>query len=297
MIQRLIAYLKGLARRSVAHRELDEELQFHLEMETGANIQRGMTTQEARRVALRDFGGVTQTREAVADVRATWLDAMRQDVLYALRGFRRSPGFAFVALLVLAFGIAANTTIFSIINAVLLRPLPVSEPHDLRFLSVVFTRPFQVRGVGVPPRTLEQLAQRTDVFSGVAGFFSDSAKLGTGISTTRVVGERVTTGYFNVLGVHALLGRTFAPSDDLPGAEPVIVISHRLWHTRFDGNPNVLGATIDIRSPYTFGGTYYRHHRVYTIVGVMPPAFHGVTTVWVPSDYWVPLRQRAADLA
>jgi predicted permease len=227
----------------------------------------------------------------------TVLDSLRQDVVYALRGFRRSPGFTFVALLVFAFGIAANTTIFSVVNAVLLRPLPVAQPGELRFLSLVFTREVKVRGYGVPPRTVEQLALRTDVFGGVAGFFSDGAKLGNGISATRVVGERVTTGYFDVLGVHAAVGRTFAPADDLPGAEPVIVISDRFWRTKLDANPNVLGTTVDLRSPSTFGGTYYRHHRVYTIVGVMPPAFKGISTVWVPGDYWVPLRQRASDLA
>jgi len=226
----------------------------------------------------------------------TVLDSIRQDVVYALRGFRRSRGFTVVALLVLAFGIAANTTIFSVVNAVLLRPLPVAQPEDLRFLSVVFIREVKVRGYGVPPHTVEQLAQRTDVFSGVAGFFSDGAKLGSGISASRVVGERVTTGYFDVLGVHPALGRTFAPADDLPDAEPVIVVSDRFWRTKLDANPNVLGTPIDLRSPYTTGGTYYRHHRVYTIVGVMPPAFKGISTVWVPSDYWVPLRQRASDL-
>ena len=296
MIRRLIAHLKGLATRNSAHRELDEELQFHVEMETDANIRRGMTPREARRVALRDLGGVTQAREAVADVRHTWVDSMRHDVAYALRGFRRSPGFTLVALLVLAFGIAANTTIFSVVNAVLLRPLAVSQPEGLRFLSVVFTRAVNVRGAGMPRPTLEQLAHRTDVFSGVAGFSSDGAKLGHGLGASRVAGERVTTDYFDVLGVRASFGRTFVRSDDLPGAEPVIVISDRFWRTKLDANPNVLGTTVDLRSPFGGGGTYYRHHRVYTIVGVMPPAFRGVSTVWVPSDYWVPLRQRASDL-
>src|SRR5688500_10849305 len=148
------------------------------------------------------------------------LDSIRQDVVYAVRGFRRSRGFTLVALLVLAFGIAANTTIFSVVNAALLRPLPVAEPESLRFLSVVFTREVKVRGYGLPPATLEHRAQRTDVFGGVARFFSDGAKLRSRHSETRVVGERVTTGYFDVLGVHAAFGRTFAPADDLPGAEP-----------------------------------------------------------------------------
>jgi predicted permease len=223
------------------------------------------------------------------------LDWIRQDVVYALRGFRRSRGFTLVALLVLAFGIAANTTIFSVVNAVLLRPLPVARPEELRFLSVVFSRSFKAR-LGLPYPTFEQLANQSDVFSGVAGFFSDSAKLGDGISATRIVGERVTAGYFGVLGVHAGFGRTFVPADDVPGADPVVVISDRFWRTRLDANPSVLGTTLDLRSPYSYGGTYYRHHRVYTIIGVMPPAFKGISTVWLPSDYWVPLRQRASDL-
>ena len=225
------------------------------------------------------------------------LNALRQDVGYALRGFRRAPGFTVVALLILAVGIAANTTIFSVVNAVLLRPLPVAGPENLRFLSVTYPGLswFNSRS-GVPYRTYEQLAQRSDVFTGVAGFFTDGAKLGNGTSATRIVGERVTTGYFDVLGVRAAIGRTFLPADDLPGADPVIVISDRFWRTQLDANPNVLGTTLDLRAPQGSGGTYLRHHRIYTIVGIMPPEFKGISTVWVPSDYWVPLRQRASDM-
>ena len=295
MLRRFLATLKGLITRNAAHRELDEELEFHVAMETEANVRRGMSPQEARRVALRDLGGVTQTREAVADVRSTFLDSLRQDVAYGMRGFRRSPGFTCVALLVLAVGIAANTTIFSVVNAVLLRPLPVAHPEDLRFLSVVFDHPFNAR-LGVAYRTYEQIAQRRGVFSGVAGFVADGAKLGNGTNASHIVGERVTTTYFDVLGVRAAFGRTFVPTDDLPGADPVVVISDRFWRTTLRADPNVLGTTLDLRSPYTYNGTYLRHHRVYTIVGVMPREFKGISTVWMPRDYWVPLRQRASDL-
>ena len=295
MLTRLIAYLNGLIRRGAIHREVDEELEFHLAMETDANIARGLTPDDARRAALIQLGGITQTREAVSDVRSTFLDSLRQDLAYALRTFRRTPAFTCVGLVVLAFGITANTTIFSVVNAVLLRPLPVSEPEDLRFLSVIFTRPFNAR-LGVPYPTLEQLARRPDVFSNVAGFSSDGARLGTGIGATHVAGERVTTAYFDALGVRAALGRTFVSADDLPGAEPVMVISDRFWRTRLDANPNVLGTTVDLRSPYSSGGTYVRQHRAYTVIGVMPPAFKGISTVWVPVDYWVPMRQRASDL-
>src|SRR4029078_11410636 len=209
------------------------------------------------------------------------IDTIRQDVVYGVRGSHRSRAFTLIALLVLAFGIAANTTVFSVVNAVLLRPLPVSKPEDLRFLNVVFVRLSNLRH-NVPYRTVEQLAQRRDVFSGVAAFFGDGAKIGNGASASRVVGERVPNGYFDVLGVHAALGRTFVPLDDEPGADPVIVISDRFWRTRLDGDPNVLGRTIDLRAQFTNAGTYLRHHRLYTIVGVMPPVFQGLTTVWVP---------------
>jgi MacB-like protein len=227
----------------------------------------------------------------------TILSALRQDVGYALRGFRRAPGFTVVALLILAVGIAANTTIFSVVNAVLLRPLPVAEPAHLRFLSVTYPGLSSLNSrSGVPYRTYEQLAQRTDVFDGVAGFSSDGAKLGNGANANAIVGERVTPSYFDVLRVHAALGRTLVPADNLPGAEPVIVVSDRFWRTKLDANPNVLGTTLDLRAPQSYGGTYLRYHRIYTIVGVMPPHFKGISTVWVPSDYWVPLRQRASDM-
>jgi hypothetical protein len=163
---------------------VDEELEFHIAMETEANVRRGMTPEEAHRVALRDLGGVAQTREAVADVRRTFVDSLRQDVVYAMRGFRRTPGFTLVTLVVLALGIAANTTIFSVVNAVLLRPLPVSEPEGLRFLSVAFAGGFS--RADVPRRTFEELARRGDVLGGVAGFSFDSAKLGNGANATRM---------------------------------------------------------------------------------------------------------------
>jgi hypothetical protein len=127
-------------------------------------------------------------------MRTTFIDSVRQtrSTRCAVSGAR----FTLVALFVLVLGIAANTTIFSVVNAVLLRPLPVSRPEDLRFLSVVFLREYNLRH-GVPYRTFEQLAQRRDVFSGVAAFFGDGAKIGNAVSASRVVGERVTTGYFD----------------------------------------------------------------------------------------------------
>ena len=230
-------------------------------------------------------------------VRLRLVDSIRQDVRYAIRAFRRSPGFTFVAVLVLALGISANTTIFSLVNAVLIRPLPVPDAQNLTFLSAVFARAPN-SPAGVPHRTFEQLAQHPDIFSGLAGFYGDGAKIGTGLSASSVRGERVTSNYFDVLRVKAALGRTFAAFDDVPGATPIVVVSDQFWRKRMGANPNVIGTTIDLRSSMSSSDdTYLRHHRAYTVVGVMPPGFNGVwSDVWVPAEYWVPLRQRVSDL-
>lgn len=293
MLARLTATLKGLLRRNQIGDEVDEELRFHVEMEIQSNIERGMTPAEARRVALRDLGGLTQTKEAVGAVRATFLDGIHQDVKFALRAFRRSPGFTFVSVLVLALGIAANTTVFSIVNAVLFRPLSVPHARELKFLSVRLAshpdHPFPM-----PYSTFQDIAARKEIFAGVAGYLSDFAKIGNGLATSRVAGERVTTDYFDVLHVRAALGRTFVASDDEAGAAPAIVISDRLWRTHLDANPHVVGATIDLR-PLSVAYYYSGYHTAYTVVGVMPPGFNGLSSAWVPAEYWVPLRRRTAD--
>ena len=131
MFRRLIARLSGMARRNRWETELDEEVRFHVEMEIQANIARGMTPAEARRIALRDFGGATQTHEAVREVRTGWIDSVAQDVKYGVRSFRKNPGFTAVAILTLGLGIGANTAIFSLVDAIVFRPLPFAEPGRL----------------------------------------------------------------------------------------------------------------------------------------------------------------------
>jgi len=226
-------------------------------------------------------------------VRTTFLDGIHQDVKFALRACRRSPGFTFVAVLLLALGIAANTTIFSIVNGVLLRPVSVPNARDLQFLSVRFARNPDIPR-GVPYSSFQQIAERRDIFAGIAGYLSESTKIGTGLATTRVTGERVTTDYFDVLHVRASLGRTFVTSDDQAGAAPAIIISDRLWRTRLNANPRVVGTTIDLR-PLSYEQYYSGYHTAYTILGVMPAGFNGLSSPWVPAEYWVPLRQRTID--
>jgi hypothetical protein len=134
MIRQLISHLRRLIRRRQIGRETDDEFRFNVEMETDANRARGLSPGEARLVALRELGGVTQTRDAVRDVRASWLDAAWQDLRYSLRMLRRSPAFTLLAILVLALGIGVNTAVFSIINSVFFRQLPVDAPDELVYL-------------------------------------------------------------------------------------------------------------------------------------------------------------------
>jgi len=134
MFRGFAARVRGLLRRSRAHAEADEEIQFHLEMEMQANIARGMTPAEARRVALRDLGGVTQAREAVREVRTLWFDSTWQDLRYACRSLQRRPGVFVAAVAMLALGIGITTAMFTVVDALILRPVPFPKPDELAFI-------------------------------------------------------------------------------------------------------------------------------------------------------------------
>lgn len=220
-----------------------------------------------------------------------FMNTLWQEIRHAARTFARSPVFAAVAVLVLALGIGANTAIFSIVNAVLFRPLPVVAPDELRYLYV--TTPQWL--YGIPYRDYEYLRQQNDVFTDVAGWSGDTAKLGSGLDTEQVRGETVSANYFDLLGVRPIVGRTFVPDDDTPGAAPAIVISHALWKRRFNSDPEILGKGVDLRAMIGLVGYYSSHRRSYTVIGVMPPEFKGISSVWESSEFWTPLLQRTLD--
>jgi macrolide transport system ATP-binding/permease protein len=271
--------IRSLFRHDQVEQELDDEFRDHLERRIEADIARGMTADDARYAAIRAMGGVEQRKEECRDMRGTQLvDQFRQDIRYAWRSLVKSPGFASVTLLSLALGIGANTAIFSLINAVLMRPLPgVAEPDRLVRLtkgSFSYAKFEALKAHGIFVNTVALNDDRLP------------AEIDGSLQSTRVL--LVSGDYFSALGVAALLGRTISPEDDQTQA-PVAVLSHGFWTRAFSADRSVLGRSIRI------GGLPV------TIIGVTPPDFTGVQ-VGVAIDVTVPvttmprLRPERADI-
>ncbi len=259
---RLFAFVRGLLGRRRIDAEVEEELAFHVQQETDANRARGMAPAEARRVALRDLGGLTPTREAVRGVRTIWLDGLWRDVRIAVRGLRRQPGFALAALLTLALGIGANTAIFSVADGVLWRPLPY--PHPDRLVIVLSA---QQTGTGVKtfttwaPVTYEALRPRVTTLDRLAAYASIDVQL-TGRGEPRQLDALdVSPNFFATLGVTPARGRTFLTGAAAPDDDRTVIVSDRLWRTSLGADPAIVGQSISIDGAPR------------TVVGVLPPAF------------------------
>jgi len=249
----------NLGRRDRVTHEIDRELDFHLAELADELVAGGMGEEEARREARRRFGNPAVQRERTRDVDVmVWLESMGADLRYALRSLRASPGFALAAVLSLALGIGANTAIFSLVDAVLLRSLPVSRPEELVQLSMSggqdhFTNPLW-----------EELRGRQNAFSSVMAFSSDRFEMSRGGESRRVQGAWVSGGYFSTLGVAPAAGRLLAPADDRPGCPAVAVLGHDFWRSSYGGDPGVVGRTISL------GG------QPVEVVGVAARGFTGV---------------------
>jgi predicted permease len=277
--------LRSVFRRAQVEAELAAELRFHLDQQIEENIAAGMSPDEARHAALRAFGGVEQIRERCREMRGNrWLEQLVQDLAYALRTFRRSPTFTVVAVLSLALGIGANTAIFSLINALLLRQLPVQEPERLVAVGdpsrVGSLSTGNVRSDLMSVPMYEEIRDQNHVFSSV--FASGRVgRLSAGIEPSgepeSARGRLVSGNYFSVLGVRAVRGRTFtAQEDGAPGSAPIVVISHAYWKRRFAQDPQVIGRRITL------------NNHPFTIIGVVPPGFFG-DIVGAAPDLWIPL--------
>ncbi len=273
--RRHIARIRALFRRQKLADEIDEEVRIHLEMEEQENRERGMSPEEARYAALRRFDNVTQTQETSRETWAwQWLETFLQDVRYGLRQLRRNPGFTAVAVLTLALGIGANTAIFSVVNAVLLRPLPYQQPQRLVFINSIQVPAGMGREASYPD-FLDWQA-RNHVFKMMAVFRTENfALIGTG-EPQHLSGAVVSANLFPLLGVSAVLGRTFQPGDDVPGAvngTNALILSYGFWQQRFGSDPRVIGDGINLDG------------RPFTVVGVAPPGFQfpiqsGPIDVW-----------------
>jgi len=269
----LLSRFAGLFRKDRLEKELAEEVRSHLEMQIEENRRHGMSPEDARYAALRSFGGVEQTKERYRDQRGLpSLESFVQDIRYAVRGLRRNPGFTAIAILTLAVGIGANTAIFTVINAVLLRPLPYPNPG--RVVWVTEFMPQSGRDTVLTPEyaAWEKEAKGFDQL----GAFSVSRgiNLTGGAYPERILAGHVTQSYFSVLGIEPALGRTFLPGEDQPGHTHVAVLSQDLWQSYFNRDPRILGKSL------TLDGVSY------SVVGVMPRRFvHPESAgmgVWLP---------------
>ncbi len=215
MLTRIVAYMKGIARRNTIDAEVDDELRFHIEMATEANIERGMTPQEARRVALRNLGGVTQTKEAVRQTRGGWIDAGIRDLRHGVRLLARNPRFTAAVVLTLALGIGANTAIFSVIDAVLLRPLPYRDADRLvtvaSFVGMPRTGASSAMALSYPD--YEDIGKLTGAVAGIAAYSSERYNLTNTAESREVQVTRTAADLFPVLGVSPALGRAFNASE------------------------------------------------------------------------------------
>ena len=236
MFSDVVYRLRALFRRGRLDAELDEEIRLHVEREAEARIQRGVAPEVAKRQARLALGGEEQVKEACRDARGVaLLETLVQDVKYGARVLRKSPGYTAAAVLTLALGMGANTAIFTLVNGVLLRPLPVRDPGRLVTLNQ------KVRDRVLPFISLgefRQIQQRPQLFERACAFQTQALNLSRRGQVDNVWGLLVTGGYFDPLGVRAILGRALNDADDRPGGGPdgpAAVISYRFWQTRFAG--------------------------------------------------------------
>jgi predicted permease len=270
--------LRALVRPTAVTREIDAELQFHLEQEAAKHHQAGLDPGESRRQASLAFGGLGRIREEVRDAHGTvFITRLMQDARFALRMLRKSPTFTIVAVLAIALGSGAVTTIVSAANALLLRPLSGIEAPD-RVVDLNRTAGPQER----EPRTTSYplyvaLRDQSHLLSGIAAWSVAQLTITAGAQGTTAFANLASDNYFAVLGVRPLLGRFFSPGDDrAPGAHAEIVLSEGFWRQRFGGDSTLLGKAVSVNgSPYA-------------VIGVAPAAFHGVVPL-VRTDAWVPL--------
>lgn len=260
MLTELARRLQMFFRRQQFNAELDEEIRLHRELREQEQIERGLSPAEARYAAQRRFGNDLLLKEESRDMWGwNWLENFMQDARYGMRQLRRNLGFTTIVVLTLALGIGATTAIFSIVNAVLLRPLPFKDSARLVVLHEGIPKMgYPKMGFSAPDLTIFERGQKS--FSDLGAYRDKHVEISGDGDPERMTAARVSASLFPMLGAKPMLGRTFAPGQDATG-HPVAILSYGLWQKRYGGSPKALSQTIEVdRQPYT-------------IIGVMPRDF------------------------
>lgn len=290
----LLRRVRYLLHRSEHSAELEEEMRLHVELRERQLCERGVNPHDAHFAARREFGNRAEIEIASSNVWGwAWWESLAQDVRYAVRALRKTPGFVAIAVITLAIGIGMNTAVFSIVNAVMLRSLPYPEPDRLISLWELNppATPSRMNSSGTPlgsagarnrttvsPANLMDYRKGTTAFEGLAGVDAAAMNL-TGLGAPeRITGETVTANYFPVLGVAPEFGRTFTEAEDREGGDRVVVLTHGFWQNRLGSDQAVLGRTITLDS------------KPYQVIGVMPPRFRPATQYvqTVPVEFFLP---------
>ena len=246
--------------RTCSERELADELEFHLEEEFQNNLRRGMPAEEARREARLAFGGLEGVRQECRELRfGSWCEATLRDLVYGLRLLRKSPGFALVAMAILALGIGVNTAIFSAVNAVLLTRWPFPHPEKIVLVSENASR--TASGSLVSVANFEDYRRDQKTFDELALWGDQSVNLTGQDRPERLIGSFGSANFFSLFGTKPWMGRLFLPGEDQPGANYVAVLSYQAWQTRFGSDPNILGRHITL------------NNESYSVIGVLPRGY------------------------
>lgn len=261
LLARFRSWLRWMSNGRKLESEMETEMRFHMESYAAELVRKGISQQEAMRAASLEFGGIESHKDAMrAAVGIRWWGELGSDLRHGWRLFYKNPAFSAVAVLTLALGVGANTAIFSIVNAVLLRPLPY--PDSDRLVRIFFNEPgVGLRDVRFSKPELDDLETRSGMFEDVSPIYEGSEDLTGGKQPERVDGVNGSFSYFSMLGVTPQIGRLFGPQDYAPGFAPLAVISDGLWRRAYGADPNVLGRTLRIDND------------PFTIIGVLPRGF------------------------
>ena len=278
ILRNLTSGLRTLFHKEEVEQEMDEELRGFLDAAVKEKMRSGMSQDEARRAARVEMGSLDAVKEEIRS--AGWestLETLWQDLRYGARQLKRNPGFTAVAVITLALGIGATTAIFTVVNAVLLRPLPYPHPEELVYVQEI------LEGYGLTPLVGKEefVAWRNQsrTLSPIAAYMDFAANLTGGGEPERVICGTATTSFFFILGVRPVVGRLFLPEEDRPGGPPVVILSEALWKRRYGGDLSVLGRGV------TLDG------KAYTVVGVLPASFMIPDQFKLDYALWVPLAE------